>query len=161
MALQVLINLLIGVLWMLLHDEWSSLSFTTGYLLGMFVLFILRRFLPNKYYVQTLGAVVQLVLIFLYELFVSSFLVFRIIVSPNLENITPGIFSFQTTLESDMEITLLSMLITLTPGSVVMDVSPDRNIIYVHAMDMPELSEAVMASMDRFENAIKRVTRDD
>ena len=51
------------------------------------------------------------------------------------------------------------MLITLTPGSVVMEISPDGKTLYVHAMDIPESSDAVLKSTKAFEKAIKDVTR--
>jgi multicomponent Na+:H+ antiporter subunit E len=65
----------------------------------------------------------------------------------------------ETSLESDLEVTLLSLLLTLTPGSVVMEVSHDNKVLYIHAMDIPELSDLVLRSRDRFEEAIKKVTR--
>jgi len=64
-----------------------------------------------------------------------------------------------TSLEGEVEVTLLALLITLTPGSVVIEISPDNKVLYVHAMDIPELSDGVRQSQIRFEKAIKRVTR--
>ncbi|MDD4752995.1 MAG: Na+/H+ antiporter subunit E [Desulfitobacteriaceae bacterium] len=158
MALQVLINLFIGFLWMFFQDNWSVLSFFSGYLIGLFVLFVLRRFTSTKYYLFTLQAVVQLFSIFIYELFASSILVIWKIIQPKI-NIRPGIFSLETSLQGDIEITLLALLITLTPGSVVMEISPDNKVFYIHAMDIPELSDSVLRSKTRFEEAIKKVTR--
>jgi multicomponent Na+:H+ antiporter subunit E len=155
---QVLTNIFIGVLWMFLQDDWSVFTFSSGYLLGLFVLFIIRRFLPSKFYLFTLQAVVGLFILFIYELLTSSILVIGKIITPKI-NIKPGIFAFETSLEGDVEVTLLAMLITLTPGSVVVEISHDNKIFYVHAMDIPELSDAVLRSMGRFEEAIKKVTR--
>jgi multicomponent Na+:H+ antiporter subunit E len=46
--------------------------------------------------------------------------------------------------ETDVEITLLANLITLTPGTLSMDISDDRKVLYVHAMyvDDPEALRA-------------------
>ncbi|NMA68580.1 MAG: Na+/H+ antiporter subunit E [Desulfitobacterium sp.] len=158
MPKQVLINLFIGVLWMFLQDDWSILSFTSGYLFGLFVLFIMRRFLDSKFYLLTLYYAFRLFCIFIYELFTSAVLVIKEIVKPKI-TIKPGIFSIETSLESDIEVTLISLLITLTPGSVVFDVSPDKKTLYIHAMDIPEQSKAVIRSIEKFEEAIKKVTR--
>lgn len=158
MPMQVLINLFIGVLWMFLQDDWSVLSFTSGYLFGLFVLFIMRRFLDSRFYPFTLYAAIRLLLIFIHELFTSAILVIREIIRPKL-NIRPGIFSMETTLESDVEVTLLSLLLTLTPGSVVMEISPDKKTLYFHTMVFPEMSDSVMRSKEKFEEAIKKVTR--
>lgn len=158
MALQVLINLFIGFLWMFFQDDWSILSFFSGYLFGLFVLFILGRFISAKYYLFTLQAVVNLFLLFIYELFTSSILVIGKTIKPKID-IKPGIFSLETSLQGDIEVTLLALLLTLTPGSVVIDISPDNKVFYIHAMDIPELSDAVLKSKIKFEEAIKKVTR--
>ncbi|MDQ0974016.1 multicomponent Na+:H+ antiporter subunit E [Neobacillus niacini] len=158
MPMQVLVNLLIGVIWMFLQDDWSVLTFFSGYLFGLLVLYILRRYLPTKFYLVTLLAIVQLFFVFIYELFTSSILVIRQILRPTI-NITPGIFTLETELEGDLEVTLLALLLTLTPGSVVVEVSSDSKKFYIHAMDIPESSNAVLQSNAKFEKAIKKVTR--
>ncbi|MGI6119495.1 MAG: Na+/H+ antiporter subunit E [Desulfosporosinus sp.] len=158
MPMQVLVNIFIGVLWMFFNDDWSVLTFFSGYLFGLLVLFVLRRFMASEYYPLTLYAVVRLFLIFIYELCTSSILVIRKIIQPKI-NIKPGIYQLETSLQGDVEVTLLALLITLTPGSVVMEISADNKILYVHAMDFPEVSDAVLQSKHRFEEAIKKVTR--
>jgi len=158
MPMQVLINLFIGLLWVFLQDTWNVLTFFSGYLFGLLVLFILRRYLPTKFYLVTLFYVAKLVLVFIYELFTSSILVIRQVIRPKI-NITPGIFTLETELEGDLEVTLLALLLTLTPGSVVMEVSPNNKLFYIHAMDIPESSDAVLRSTSKFEEAIKKVTR--
>lgn len=158
MAMQVLANLLIGLLWVFFQDDWSVLTFFSGYLFGLLVIFILRRFLQTKFYLFTLHAMLKLLLIFIKEIIVSSFVVIGIIMKPKM-NIKPGIFSMETTLEGAAEVTLLALLITLTPGSVVIEISHDNKIFYIHTMDIPDLSNAVIQSKDRFESAIKKVTR--
>ena len=158
MPMQVLINLLIGVVWMFLQDNWSVLTFFSGYLFGLLVIFILRRYLPTKFYIVTLLAIVNLLIVFIYELFTSSIAVIRQIIRPRI-NITPGIFTLETDLEGDLEVTLLALLLTLTPGSVVMEVSSNNKLFYIHAMDIPESSDAALRSQSKFEKAIKKVTR--
>lgn len=156
--MQVLINLFIGMLWMFLQDNWSVLTFFSGYLFGLLVLFILRRYLSTKFYLITLLAIVKLFLVFIHELFTSSILVIRQVIRPKI-NVTPGIFTLETELKGDLEVTLLALLLTLTPGSVVVEVSPDSKKFYIHAMDIPESSDAVLRSQIRFEDAIRKVTR--
>lgn len=82
----------------------------------------------------------------------------RQIVRPKLD-ITPGIFSFETELKGDLEITVLALLLTLTPGSVVLEIAEDKNVFYIHAMDIPESRDAVLKAKETFEKAIMEVTR--
>jgi multicomponent Na+:H+ antiporter subunit E len=48
--------------------------------------------------------------------------------------VCPGVVAIPLDARTDAEITLLANLITLTPGSVSLDVSEDRRVLYVHAM---------------------------
>lgn len=157
MTLQMLLNLLIGVLWMLLHDRWDANSFAIGYLVGMMIIFGLRRFFPHPFYGKRLWAILKLVYLFIRELVKATVVVIRQVTKPRLD-IQPGIFKFNTILQNEWEITLLSMLITLTPGSVVMEVAPDENLVYVHAMDAEEYEKGVLASKAIFEKAIREVS---
>lgn len=158
MAIQVLINLFIAGLWMFLQDDARFLTFFSGYLVGLFILFCLRRFFHKPFYPITFLAIGKLFLIFIYELLISSVFVMKHILRPKI-NINPGIFRVETDLEGDLEITLLSLLICLTPGSVVMEVTPDSKTLFVHALHIPESKPSVLKSKAIFEKAIKDVTR--
>jgi multicomponent Na+:H+ antiporter subunit E len=158
MPIQVLINLFIAFLWMFLQDEWSFLSFFSGYLVGLVVLFMLRRFMPTSFYFAKFIAIIKLLYVFIGELITSSILVIRQVLRPKID-ITPGIVTLKTDLEGDLEVTLLALLLTLTPGSVVMEVSPNGKVFYIHAMDIPESSDSVYKAQEKFEKAIKGVTR--
>ena len=155
---QVLLNLFIAFLWMFLQDEFSIMAFTGGYLVGIVILFGLRRFFPKSFYLFKFFAVMKLFLLFIQELISSSILVVRQVLRPRI-NVTPGIIAVETVLEGDREVTLLALLLTLTPGSVVVEVSPNGKIFYVHAMDIPVSSDSVMKSKEKFEKAIMEVTR--
>ena len=74
-------------------------------------------------------------------------------------NITPGIFTYRTQLKGDWEITALAILLTLTPGSVVMEISEEGDIFYIHAMDIEKSKQEVIRSIGKFEQAIMEVSR--
>ncbi|MBD7935709.1 MULTISPECIES: Na+/H+ antiporter subunit E [Cytobacillus] len=157
MAMQVLVNLFIAALWMFLQDEWSFLSFFSGYLVGIFILFLIRRFFDDNFYIITFVNILSLLLVFIHELFTSSMEVVKQVIKPKLD-ISPGIFTIETELEGEIELALLSFLLCLTPGSVVVEVSNDNKTFYVHGLDIPTSSESLLKSKVRFEKSIKRVT---
>lgn len=160
MPAQFLLNLTIAFLWMLLMDE-STLQFTTfltGYLIGVGIIFLTHRFFGTKFYLLRVYATLKLLMIFNRELLQSSLLIMKQILSPTL-NIKPGIFTYEHSMEGDYELTALALLLTLTPGSVIMEVSPDGRTFYIHAMDMEESRDSVLRSIKTFEKAIMEVTR--
>ncbi|CAM4216515.1 Na+/H+ antiporter subunit E [Paenibacillus alkaliterrae] len=158
MALQILLNLIIAFVWMFLYNDWSVPRFTVGYLLGVICIGLLSRFWPHDFYMKRLWAVMKLLILFVKELFISSFAVMLQIIRPRLE-IRPGIFALETELTSDWEITVLSCLICLTPGTLTLDVGRDGRTLYIHAMDIEDAAELSKQIKGTFERAIMEVTR--
>ncbi|TWT06628.1 Na+/H+ antiporter subunit E [Planococcus sp. CPCC 101016] len=160
MPAQFLLNITIALLWTLLMDEdaFYITTFLTGYLIGIGILFLMHRFFGTKFYLLRVYSALKLLLIFVSELFQSSLLIMKQILSPKL-NIKPGIFTYEHSMEGDYELTTLALLLTLTPGSVVMEVSPDGKIFYIHAMDVESSRDSVLKSIKVFEKAIMEVTR--
>ncbi|WJY27143.1 MULTISPECIES: Na+/H+ antiporter subunit E [Sporosarcina] len=160
MPAQLLLNLFIAFLWMLLidEDELRLSTFAAGFLVGIGILFFMHRFFGTRFYLRRVYAAVKLLFIFISELVQSSAIVLRQILSPRLK-IEPGVFKYETVLRSDVEITMLSMLLTLTPGSVVMEVTPGSEALYIHAMDVQESRDGLIKQLRNFEKAIMEVTR--
>jgi multicomponent Na+:H+ antiporter subunit E len=71
----------------------------------------------------------------------------------------PAIVAVPLTLDRDAEIALLANLITLTPGTLSLDVSPDRRTLYVHAMATAGPDELRREIRDGFERRILEVFR--
>lgn len=160
MPTQFLLNIFIAVLWMLLKDENEAYftTFFTGFFIGIVILYLMHRFFGMQFYLKRIFAIGKLLSIFIWELILSSLLVLRQICSPKLK-ITPGIFTYKTVLQGEGEITTLALLLTLTPGSVVMEVSPSGKEFYIHAMDIEKSKGDVLRSIGNFEKVIMEVTR--
>jgi len=156
MAFQVLLNLFLAFLWMFLANNFSASGFVIGYALGLIAMF--GRGFKGRFYLGPVVALVLLFFRFLYELVVANIDVLKIILKPKLD-IQPGIFAYETELDQPWQVTLLSMLITLTPGTLVVDISDDNKTLYIHALHMPEVDEAVASIRDSFEKAILEVSR--
>lgn len=160
MRAQLLLNIMIAFLWMLLIDE-DKLRFPTffaGYLVGLGIIFLTHRFFGTQFYLRRLYACFKLLFIFNWELIQSSGIVLKQILSPELK-IQPGIFRYETVLRSDLEITMISLLLTLTPGSVVMEVIPEESVLFIHAMDVENERGVIISQLKNFEKAIMEVTR--
>ncbi|KOS64560.1 Na+/H+ antiporter subunit E [Lysinibacillus agricola] len=160
MAMQFILNLFIATLWLLLQDEVipQFSTFLMGFIVGIGILYAMHRFYGTQFYLRRVFSIIKLLWLFNWELLLSSYSVLRQITTPKL-NITPGIFTYKTALKGDWEVTVLALLLTLTPGSVVMEVSEEGDVFYIHAMDIEQSKEAVIRSIGKFEQAIMEVTR--
>ncbi|WP_203341024.1 Na+/H+ antiporter subunit E [Planococcus beijingensis] len=158
MALQILLNFFLAFVWMFMTVSFSPAGFAIGFLVGLGIIILMRRFFSYRLYTSRVWAVIFLVLLFLKELLMSSIQVLRIVLKPNM-NLKPAIFELETELKEDWEITLLSALITLTPGTLVVGISNDQKRLFIHALDFEDIDDAVNSIKDTFERAILEVSR--
>ncbi|WP_070120746.1 Na+/H+ antiporter subunit E [Bacillus marinisedimentorum] len=158
MPAQILINIVVAFIWMFLNESYSFVDFFLGFLIGIFLLYMLRRFIPDAFYMERVVAAIKLVLLFIKELLYANWDIVKIVYRPKLD-VEPGIFALPTTLKSNWEITLLANLITLTPGTLSVFVSNDNSKLYIHAMDLPDVEEGINSIKNTFEKAIREVTR--
>jgi len=71
----------------------------------------------------------------------------------------PVIIDYPLTVHTDVQITLLANLITLTPGTLSVDVSDDRKTLRIHVLDAPD-GEAVVGQIAAgFETRVLRALK--
>lgn len=146
------LNLLLALVWSALVAELTPTSFLLGFVLGYGALWLAQPILggPNAYFLR-LWRIVRLAAYFIYELFLSSLRVAWDVATPGTVSV-PDIIEVPLDVKSDLEIMLFSNLISLTPGTLSLDVTEDRKTLYVHAMfaDAPdELVAELKAGMER------------
>ncbi|EPE63371.1 na(+)/H(+) antiporter subunit E [Exiguobacterium sp. S17] len=157
MTFQVVLNTVIAIMWAVLWNSYTGVDFLLGYIVGIFILFVLRRFLQFDFYMRRVFAAFKLIALFIKELIKSNIDVVKVLLSPKL-NIEPGIIEVPTQLKSDWELTLLASLISLTPGTLSMDFSEDKKSIFVHSIHVPNKEQMIREIHNTFEKAIMEVT---
>lgn len=153
-----LINLMLALAWCAVTGSFTLLNLLFGFGLGAAALALIREQVGALNYFSRAWKVFTLALLFLYELVLSAWRVAKLVVAPTIK-INPGIIDYPLTVDRDFEITLLANLITLTPGTLSVDVSPDRKILYVHCIDVPDPDETVREIKHGFERKILEAFR--
>lgn len=128
------INLVFTAIWGAISASFWPANLVLGFAVGALSLWLIRRELqPVVYPVRPLR-LIMLTALFFKELAISATKVGLMVIQPKMV-LKPGIFAYPLTVKSDFEIALLANLITLTPGTLSVDVSEDRRTLYVHALD--------------------------
>ncbi|MGM0580050.1 MAG: Na+/H+ antiporter subunit E [Bacteroidota bacterium] len=127
-------------------------------LIGVFLILWLTSFLYYRLYFHALKGVLSLSVYFLKELIISNFRVIYFILTPR-NKFRPAILEFPLSLTSDFSITLLANLITLTPGTITLEISDDKKFLYFHIIDVPEqdLDNAKQKIKNGFEKRILKI----
>ena len=128
-----LLNLLLALGWCAVVGSFTLVDLAVGFLVGYLVLWLVRPLYGPTRYFERFLLLPGLVLFFLGELVVSSLRVAWDVITPTLHS-RPGIVAVPLDLRGDVEITVLANLVSLTPGTLSLEVSDDRRTLYVHAM---------------------------
>jgi len=156
---KLLFALLLAIAWAAVSGSASPHNLLLGFVLGAMALAVVRGSFPRRSDIRVRPvAALSLALLFLKELALSAWTVAVTVLSPRMD-IKPGIFAFPLTVDRDFEITLLANLITLTPGTLSVDVGDDGRTLYVHALDCSNPQAARKAIADGFERKIMEAFR--
>ena len=147
------ISILMAVIWATVSGSFTLLNLIFGFVLSILTLYLLRERFVGAEYTSRVRRILSLVMLFLVELAKSAWKVATLVLSPNMD-LKPGIFAYPLTVKSDWEISLLANLITLTPGTLSVDVSEDRKTLYVHALDCSDIEAARRDIVEGFEKKI-------
>lgn len=128
-----LLNVLLAFGWALVTGGFSLLNLVLGFLVGMAALWMSKPLYGPTRYFRRVGQTIYLIAFFVKELIVSSLRVAWDVVTPEMKS-RPGVVAIPLDAETDNEIMVTANLISLTPGTLSLDVSPDRKYLYVHAM---------------------------
>lgn len=156
MASQILLNIAMAMVWEFLFPAWTLSAFLAGYAIGAVILTFV--FLRNKknFYLYRIYKAFVLLLIFFREILLSGVNVFRYAFMP-LSRLHPGVVKMEVDFEHEMELVLISNMITLTPGTMTLEISPDNKTIYIHALDCSDPEALIAQIRQTFENRIKEV----
>lgn len=147
------LNVLLALVWAAITNAFTPLNVFAGFIVGSIALWVLRKEFQTKYFLRG-HRILRLALLFLYELVMSALRVARDVLRPGL-NFQPGIIAYHLTTDDNAQITLLANLITLTPGTLSVDVSSDKSTLYVHAMHAHDPEGLCKDIRDGFERQIK------
>lgn len=128
-----LLNILLAVLWCFTWGTFDFITFATGLALSYFLLGIYSRVTVMEGYGTKVRDLVRFGLYFSRVMFVANLQIAYEILTPGL-GVAPRIVRFDVTGLTAAQRTILNNVINLTPGTLVVDITPDRRTFYVHCM---------------------------
>ncbi len=133
MIRQLLLNIMLTFIWVMLTGELVFTNFMFGFLLSYVTLWLVTADQEQKRYFSRVPAVISFIFFFIYEMLRANFQVAYDVITPKFF-MKPGIVQYPMDARTDLEITFFTNLISLTPGTLILDVSDDKKVVYIHVM---------------------------
>lgn len=153
------INLVLAFLWAS-FQQFRPLDVMTGFVLSYGLIWLTRDWLGRDAarYIQRVPAFVRFVGYYSRELLSSTWDVIRALFRDQTQ-LRPAILAFPLEARTDLEIVLLNNLLVLTPGTLGVDLSPDRATLYIHFLDVPDADAARLRVSQGLERRLLEVLR--
>lgn len=154
MVKNLLLNILLTLVWIALTGYLNYANFLFGFGLGFFFLWVLSRGntnLEERGYFSRVYRIFVFIGYFIVDMVKANLEASKEILSPGF-SMTPGIVAYQHHLKTDFEITMLTNIIALTPGTMVLKVSEDRKTVYIHVLHLSNRDKF----LDKLENGLEK-----
>jgi len=151
-------HILLILAWVALTGEFTLTNMLVGSALGTLVLWLAQRKKRVAGYLKRLSHVAEFIPFFLLELITASLRVAFDVVTPQ-HRMRPGILAIPLELDTDDQILVLASLVTLTPGTLCLDISQDRRTMYVHAMYIDDVDALRHKIKHGYERRVREVFR--
>ena len=141
-----LLNLILACVWTVSIGPFAPMNFVIGFLLAYLALAIAwgRHRNTNAYFRKTILCIGYLSY-FLRELVIANVRVVCFTLGPK-RKMSPGIIAVPVEPMPDAALTILANSVTLTPGTLTLDISDDRTTMFIHCMHIDD-ADAVRAEI--------------
>lgn len=151
-----LLTPVLALIWILLVNQFSLGHLVLGLLLGWVIPLFTLRFWPQETPIHRPLALLRFVAMVLYDILLANLVVARLILG-RPKRLHPMFVELPLDVTSDLAISLLANTITLTPGTVSAELSPDRRHLLVHALSTHDPEALAHHIKVRYEAPLKEI----
>jgi multicomponent Na+:H+ antiporter subunit E len=153
-----LANLLLALVWAAMTGSFEVSNLALGLVFGYLALFLAQSVVGRSAYFGRVARVARFAAFYVVEIFKANLRVAADVVTPRHRS-RPGVVAVPLEARTDAEITVLANLLTMTPGSLSIDVSDDRRVLYVHAMFVEDADAFRREIKESFERRVLEMMR--
>lgn len=151
-----LLTPILAILWLLLVNSIEPGQIVLGLLLGWLLPKLTFQFWPEQIRIYRPFLLLKFLGIFLLDIVVANFTVARLILG-RPQNLHPVFVTIPLDVKTDLAISFLANVISLTPGTVSSRVSPDHRFLLVHALNETDPAALIATIKSRYEAPLKEI----
>ena len=146
------------MIWVAVTGQATFINFLFGFIISYLIMWVVSARSEDQRYYKLVPRTIGLFFYFLFELIKANLQVAFDVSTPHYF-MQPAIVGVPLDIKSDLGITVLANLITLTPGTLSLDVSDDKSTLYVHAMYVFDKEEFITHIKEGFEKRLLEIMK--
>lgn len=152
------LSIVLATLWLLLNNSLSFGHVVLGAVLGVTIGLIARSTLPSIPVVRAPLKATGYVILVLRDIVVANFEVARLVLGP-LDRLRPRIVEVPLDIDDPVVAAVLAATVTLTPGTVSVDIDVAARRLTVHALNATDDHSVIDGIKSRYEARLKEIFR--
>lgn len=150
------LTLLLTALWLLLNNTVSFGQLLLGLFLGWAIPLLVKGFLIEVPSVRRPLQLCTFMLKILYDIAVANIHVAKLVLGPRGQ-LRPAFIEIPMAIEHPFVLSVLTSIISLTPGTVSASLRPDHKVLLIHALDAPDVEALVAEVKNRYEKPLLEI----
>ncbi|HQR20199.1 MAG TPA: Na+/H+ antiporter subunit E [Burkholderiaceae bacterium] len=151
-----LLSVLLFIGWLLLAGSLSPGQVLLAAVLAVVIPWWTERLRPEHAHIGAWGTAMRLTLVVFYDIVASAVTVARQILGPE-DRIRPGFVWVPLAIRDPYGTASLASIITMTPGTLSVDLSQDRRYLLVHALHVGDEADLIASIKNRYEQPLIRI----
>ncbi len=151
-----ILTMVLWVIWLLLNNTLAPGHIVLGFILAIIIPLLTTSFWPEKITLSNPWVIFKFFWVVIWDILIANMVVAKLILGPN-RHLKPGFLLIELEIQHPLGISILANTISLTPGTVSCDVSPDRKQLKVHALHLENKTETIEEIKQRYEAPLIKV----
>ncbi|MCP8897954.1 Na+/H+ antiporter subunit E [Gilvimarinus xylanilyticus] len=143
-------------LWLLMNNTIAPGHWVLGAILAWAIPFFTQEFWPQSMVIAKPFKAVRFLLLVLWDIVIANVQVAFLIMGPR-KKLQPAFMRIPLDLKQDFTITLLANTISLTPGTVSVDLQMEDGYLLVHGLDVKDIDTTIAEIKNRYEKPLKEI----
>lgn len=153
---QPLFSVFLWLVWLLLNNTVAPGHLLLGAMLALALPLFTVRFWPDHLRVRKPLKLLRYIAVLAWDIILANLAVARLIIGPTAR-LRPAFIRLPLELRNEFAIVVLANTISLTPGTVSSDLSPDRRTLLIHALDVEDPAQAIARIKQRYEKLLQEI----
>ena len=143
--------------WLLLQNSIAIGQILLGGILAVAITKLVVRVWPEPVRLRRPELLLRYLGRLLWDMVIANLEVARLILTRPTSTLQPCFIELPLDLQNEFAIAVLAATITLTPGTVAVNVTPDRRQLLIHGLDVTAEAALIATLKNRYESLLKEI----